>query len=149
MTEQVEFRVIVFLFPFLVQTFQQVLVVLKHIQESGLESIGFIQNIIYLIPLAHRIFDDFVQFHILCLQVLYLQVGSDDDLVFLEHLNHIGSDTQKGTERFFERMETAFQSLDHMDTIDTSQSLTDMFGILVSVTIFGLQEFDRPITGII
>ena len=149
MTEQVEFRVIVFLFPFLVQTFQQVLVIVKHIQEGGLESIGFIENIIYLIPLAHRIFDDFVQFHILGLQVLYLQVGSDDDLVFLEHLNHVGSDAQKRTERFLESMETTFQSLDHVDTIDTSQRLTDVFGILVSVAIFRLQEFDRPITGII
>ena len=149
MAEEVELRVIVFLFPFLVQTFQQDLIVLKHIQESGLESIGFIQNIIYLITLAHSIFDDFVQFHILGLQVLYLQVGSDDDLVFLKHLDHIGSDTQKSTERFLEGMETAFQSLDHVDTIDTGQSLTDMFGILVSVTIFGLQEFNRPITGII
>ena len=70
---------------------------MQHLEENGLEGIGFVQNIIHFVSLVQGIFDDFVQFHILSLQILYFQFGSNDDLVGLEHLNHIGGDTKEGT----------------------------------------------------
>ena len=122
---------------------------MQHLEKNRLKSIGFVQNIIHFVSLVQGIFDDFVQFHILSLQILYFQFRRNDDFVGLEHLNHIGGDTKEGTKWLLESIETAFQAFDHVDTIDTSQRLADVFRILISIAIFGFQELHGSVSGIV
>ena len=147
-SELIEFWVVILFLPISIELLQYITVMVEHFKKFRSECIGREENILNCISLGNGILDNLIKLHILCLQVFYLQVGSNDNFVFLEHLNHIGCDTKKCTERFFESIKTTFQSLHHVDTIDSGQCLTDMYGILVPVTVFWLQEFHRTITGI-
>jgi len=146
--ELIEFWVVILFLPICIELFQYLTVVVEHLKKFRGESIGWEENILGCISLGNGILDNLIKLHILCLKLFYLQVRSNDNFVLLKHLNHIGCDTKKCTERLLESIETTFQSLYHMDTIDSCQCLTDMYSILVLVTIFRLQELYCTITGI-
>ena len=146
--ELVEFRVIMLLLPISIEAFQYSTVVMKHFKKFRTEGVGREKYVFRSISFGYCILYNLVQFHVLCLQVLYLQVGCDDNLIFLEHLNHIVGDAKKCAKRFLEGVETALQSFHHVHTIDTGQGLANVYSISVSVAVFGFQELDGTITGI-
>ena len=146
--ELIEFGVVIFFLPICIELFQYLTVVMEHFNKVGTESICGKEYIFCGISFCNSILYNLVKFHILCLKIFYFQVRSNDNLVLFKHLNHIGCDTKKCAERLLESIETTLQSLYHMDTIDSCQCLTDMYSILVLVTIFRLQKLYCTITSI-
>ena len=90
MGEEVEFRVSFFLIPVGIQPFQYFFIVLEHLKEFRQKGFGSKDNIFGHISFGNGVFNNLVQFHAFCLQVFHFQVWSDDDFVFLEHLDHVG-----------------------------------------------------------
>ena len=121
---------------------------MEHFKKIRTKSIGWEENIFSCISFCNGILDNFIKFHILCLQVFHLQIGGDDHLVLIEHLNHISCNTKKCSKRLLESIETTLQSLYHMNTVNGSQCLTNMYSILILATIFRFQKLNSTIAGI-
>ena len=81
--------------------------------------------------------------------ILHVDIGSDNHLVLVKHLDHILGNAEKGMERTAEGIETTLQSLDHVNTIDTCQHGRDMKGGRILFASFALQELDSTIAGIV
>ena len=148
LTELIKLWIIILFCPISIELFQYLTVMVEHFKKIGTECISREEYILSCISFCNGILDDFIKFHILCLQVFNLQVGSDDNFVLIEHLNHICCDTKKCTEWLLESIETALQTFYHMYTIDGSQCLTDVYSVLILATIFRFQELNGTITGI-
>ena len=107
--------------PSLAQLVQHIGIILQHRQEIGLE-IGRVEEYLFLVePFADGQFYDFVQLDPVGLQLFHIQLGGDDDFVFLEHFYHPSRGIQKGVERAAEGIETAFQPFDHVRLVDGSE----------------------------
>ena len=119
--KEVKFRVVMDGIPPFTQTFEQFGIILQHGQEIGQEISCAKHNLFLVVAFAKCQFNDFVQFHPIGLQLLHVQVGCDDDLVFGEHLNHPLGGFKQGVKRFFESIKAAFQSLHHVCLINRSQ----------------------------
>ena len=81
--------------------------------------------------------------------ILHVDIGSDNHLILVKHLNHILGNAEEGVERTAEGIETALQSLDHVNTIDTCQHGGNMEGSRILLARLALQELHGTITGIV
>ena len=129
--ELVEFLVVVLLVPVINQIFKNFLIILEKLQQFRIKILRREGNLIGKISLAHSVLNDLIQFHPLCLKVFNLQIRGNQHTSIFEHADHIVSNTEKGTQRFLERMETAFKSLHHMNFVNPGQRLSKVDGILI------------------
>ena len=96
LNEKVKFRVGIDGIPSLAKTFEQVGVIFQHGQEIGQEVGGLKYNLVLVKALAQCQFYDFVQLHSIGLQLLNVQVGSDNHFVLAEHLDHAFCSIEQG-----------------------------------------------------
>ena len=120
----------------------------KHLNEIRLEIVRLIQDITFLIAFLHSQLNNLVKFHAFCLQLFHIQLWCNDDLVFGKHLQHVVGDAKQGGQRKLEGMETTFQTLHHVNTIDASQRLTNMNRIAILSPELWLQKFNCTIARI-
>ena len=78
----------------MIKAFQYLSVMIQHFEEYWLEGIGFEEDVFFDITFIYSIFDNLVEFHSLGLQFLDIYIRSDDDFVFVEHLNHVVGDAK-------------------------------------------------------
>ena len=81
--------------------------------------------------------------------VLNVDIRSNNHLVLVKHLDHILGDTEEGVERTAEGIETALQSLDHVNTIDACQHGGNMKSSRILLASLALQELHGTIAGIV
>ena len=94
--EKVKLGVGGFCFPFSIEFFKHGLVVAEHFDELWLESICLVHDVLPLIAFVHGVLDDLVELPAFQQKVLDLQVGSNDNLVLLEHAQHVVGDAEQG-----------------------------------------------------
>ena len=122
---------------------------IEHLDEIRLEGVGFEYYVFFWIAFVYSVFYNLVEFHSFGLKFFDIQVGSNDDLVFFKHFNHIVGDAEKCGEWFLECVETAFQAFHHVNAIDSGECLSNMFGVFIFALIFWFQKFYGAITGVV
>ena len=81
---------------------------------------------------------------------IYIEIGRNENLVALEHIDHILIGLLKTIQRRFEGIETAFESFDHSYFADGSQAATDGHGIFIETfSGFRLEKLNGPIAYIL
>ena len=147
--KQFQLWVFAYLIPFSAKLLQILSIFFQHLQEPFAEILVFKDCIFLSQAFFYGIFYDAVQFPALGLLILHVDIGSDNHLVLVKHLNHILGDTEEGMERTAEGIETALQSLDHVNTIDTCQHGGNMKGSRILLARLALQELHSTIAGIV
>ena len=99
-------------------------------------------------PFADGQFYNLIQLDSVGLQLFHIQLGRDDDFVFLEHLYHPPRSFQKSMERTAEGVETAFQPFDQMRLVDGSKRIGHMFRHLAGGDFVRGAILHRTITGV-
>ena len=147
--KQFQLRVLAYLIPLFTKLLQFLSIFFQHLQEPIVEILFFKDRIFLFQAFFYGIFYDAVQLPALGLLILHVDIGSDNHLVLVKHLDHILGNTEEGMERTAEGIETALQSLDHVNTIDTCQHGRDMKSGRILLASFALQELHGTIAGIV
>ena len=147
--KQFQFRVFAYLIPLFAQILQIFSIFFQHLQEPFAEILTFKDRIFLFQSFFYGIFYDTVQFPALGLLILHVDIGSDNHLVLVKHLDHILGNAEEGVERTAEGIETALQSLDHVNPIDACQHGGNMEGSRILLARLALQELHGTIAGIV
>ena len=147
--KQFQLWVFAYLIPFSAKLLQILSIFFQHLQEPFAEILVFKDCIFLSQAFFYGIFYDAVQFPALGLLILHVDIGSDNYLVLVKHLNHILGNTEEGVERTAEGVKTTLQSLDHVNTIDTCQHGGNMKGSRILLARLALQELHGAIAGIV
>ena len=147
--EQFQLWVFAYFIPLFAKLLQILSIFFQHFQEPFAEILVFKDCIFLFQAFFYGIFYDTVQLPALGLLILHVDIGSDNHLVLVKHLNHILGNAEEGVERTAEGIETALQSLDHVNTIDACQHGGNMKGSRILLASFALQELYGTIAGIV
>ena len=147
--KQFQLRIFAYLIPLFTQFLQILSIFFQHLQEPLIKILVFKDRIFLFQAFFYSIFYDTVQLPALGLLILHVDIGSDNHLVLVKHLDHILCNTEEGVERTAESIETALQSLDHVNTIDTCQHGGNMKGSRILLASFALQKLHGTIAGIV
>ena len=146
--EEFQFGVGFHFLPSLAQFVQYLGIVFQHGKEIGQEVSSVEENFFLVESLADGQFNDFVQLYAVSLQLFHIQIRGDDDLVFLEHLNHSLGGIKEGMKRFLESIEAAFQAFHHVGLIDGSQRIGHVLCHFPRRNFVGRAILNGTITGI-
>ena len=147
--KQFQLRVFAYLIPFFAKLLQILSIFFQHLQEPFAEILVFKDCIFLFQAFFYGIFYDAVQFPALGLLILHVDIGSNNHLILVKHLDHILGNAEEGMKRTAEGIETALQSLDHVNTIDTCQHGGNMKGSRILLASLTLQELHGTIAGIV